>query len=259
VISRSARDPRAEIAAGNPWYIEDQVVTQLGTPAFRAVVEDRWRVWEDAIDAWVARRGRPPVRLLDAGCGDGINLSFIERLVRDRCWPTLLHGADYSALRIGRAHAFAAGRLVRTSVTALSFDERAFDVVLCNQVLEHVPDLKGALAELYRVLRPGGLLLIGVPNEGSALGLLRNHVVQRSILRSTDHVNMFTARKLRYSLETSGFCVNQIWTEGFFTPHTVLHAWLHRFRPVRRILRAATRPFPSLAAGLLIAAGRPEQ
>jgi 2-polyprenyl-3-methyl-5-hydroxy-6-metoxy-1,4-benzoquinol methylase len=254
---RSSRDPKLEIAAGNPWYIDDQVAVQFGSPAFRAVVENRWRVFTRAIDEWVAMNaGHTPARILDAGCGDGINLSFLGRLVDARGWRTRLAAADYSALRIGRARNQRQSALIQSSLTSLGFRESTFDVILCNQVLEHVPDCPAALRELRRVLRPGGLLLIGVPNEGSALGRLRNRVLQRSISRSTDHVNMFTRQLLLRWLQDADMDVTRIEPESFFVPHTVIHGWLNRWRPVRHLLSAAGRRFPRCAAGLLAAARR---
>jgi 2-polyprenyl-3-methyl-5-hydroxy-6-metoxy-1,4-benzoquinol methylase len=141
----------------------------------------------------------------------------------------------------------------------LAVEDAAFDVVLCNQVLEHVPDDRSAFLELHRVLRPGGLLIVGVPNEGSLLGTLRNNVFQRSILRSTDHVTMYTRRLLRERLTAAGLHVVRIETQGFFVPHTVLHAWLTRGRFARQALDRLAETFPSCAAGLFAIATRPNR
>src|SRR3954471_4683702 len=252
-----ARQPDAEIQAGNPWYVESQFLVQLGSSTFRAVVEHRWQIFERAIDEWVrARNGEPPARLLDAGCGDGINLSFLNRMVGARGWPTAIVGADYSALRVGRARELSVARVMRGSVTNLACRDRSFDVVICNQVLEHVPEYERAFSELHRVLRPGGLLIVGVPNEGSALGVLRNHVLQRSILRSTDHVNMFTRESLLAAFQQAHFDVTRVEVEGLFVPHTVLHFWLNRYQPFKRFFDAIGRTFPRCAAGLFVVATR---
>src|SRR5207244_11788925 len=53
--------------------------------------------------------------------------------------------------------------MVRGNVASLPFGEAEFDVVLCNHVLEHVADDRGALAELHRVLRLGGTAYIQAP------------------------------------------------------------------------------------------------
>lgn len=52
---------------------------------------------------------------------------------------------------------------VQADITALQFDDASFDFVLCVHVLEHVPEDRKAIAEIHRVLRPGGGALIQVP------------------------------------------------------------------------------------------------
>ncbi|HZZ64746.1 MAG TPA: class I SAM-dependent methyltransferase [Candidatus Baltobacteraceae bacterium] len=49
------------------------------------------------------------------------------------------------------------------SADAVPLPDGSVDTILCTQVLEHVPDAEGAFAELYRVLRPGGMLILTVP------------------------------------------------------------------------------------------------
>jgi SAM-dependent methyltransferase len=48
-------------------------------------------------------------------------------------------------------------------LTKLQWPEDSFDLIICNHVLEHIPDDRKAMAELYRVLRPGGLGILQVP------------------------------------------------------------------------------------------------
>lgn len=48
---------------------------------------------------------------------------------------------------------------------ALSFEDRCFDVVICSQVYEHVPDVERLMAEIHRVLRPGGLCYFAATNR----------------------------------------------------------------------------------------------
>jgi SAM-dependent methyltransferase len=59
-----------------------------------------------------------------------------------------------------------------TDITCMGIAEGAFDVVMCNHVLEHIPDDAAAIAEFHRVLAPGGTALITVPLDG---GLARTH------------------------------------------------------------------------------------
>jgi SAM-dependent methyltransferase len=92
----------------------------------------------------------PGTRVLDAGCGEGV-------LVEDYAHRLAIEGLDLN---------YSSPRVRPGSLTALPFPEAAFDRVLCLDVLEHLapPDQATALAELARVLIPGGELLLSVPN-----------------------------------------------------------------------------------------------
>lgn len=103
---------------------------------------------------------RPGQTLLDFGCGPGT----ISVGLADAVKPGALHGIDMesSQIELARAAARAGGHgnmEVNTGdVTALSFEDDAFDVAHGHAVLMHVPDTTAALAEIRRVLKPGGLL-----------------------------------------------------------------------------------------------------
>jgi SAM-dependent methyltransferase len=54
---------------------------------------------------------------------------------------------------------------VKLDVQAMPFGEQEFDVVICNHVLEHVPDDRKAIGEVFRVLKPGGFAVMQVPTN----------------------------------------------------------------------------------------------
>jgi SAM-dependent methyltransferase len=71
-------------------------------------------------------------------------------------------------------HEFIVGDLLNGYPEILS---NSYDVVVCEQVLEHLPQIDSALSTLVRILKPGGKLVIGVPIFLPPLHLIRKHIV----------------------------------------------------------------------------------
>lgn len=106
----------------------------------------------------VWRRG--PGKLLDVGCGTGDLAAVFGR----HGWQA--HGIEPSEQ--AAEHARAAGVAVVTGTLAdAPWPEASFDAIVFNHSLEHIPDPAEALAQAARLLRPGGVLAIAVPNFGS--------------------------------------------------------------------------------------------
>ena len=99
-------------------------------------------------------------RVLDFGCGPGTLSVGLAEAVE----PGELHGIDIEAsqIELARAAAQAGGHANATfhvgDITDLPFDDDSFDVAHCHAVLMHVPDTHAALAEIKRVLKPGGII-----------------------------------------------------------------------------------------------------
>jgi SAM-dependent methyltransferase len=146
------------------------------------------------VAAAVAGRNRP--RLLDAGCGTGANLALLSD-------HATCYALDLS--RTGLAHARAAGhrRLVRATVMAIPFPADAFDVVTSFDVLYALrPECaRRALAEMARVLKPGGWLIVNV----AALQILRGG---HSVL--AEEVRRYDRRTLAADIEGAGLQVTRI-------------------------------------------------
>jgi 2-polyprenyl-3-methyl-5-hydroxy-6-metoxy-1,4-benzoquinol methylase len=134
--------------------------------------------------------------VLDYGCGDG---TFAADLLAAGCTVTMADVAQ-EALRRARARASDAQAAQLTEGAPLPFPEDAFDVVWAGEVLEHVADVIGLLAELRRVLRWGGRLLVTTPWHGRVVVATDAHFDPR-----TDHLRFFSARTLRAVLADAGF------------------------------------------------------
>jgi 2-polyprenyl-3-methyl-5-hydroxy-6-metoxy-1,4-benzoquinol methylase len=135
-------------------------------------------------------------RVLDLGCGDG---TFAAALLAAGCQVTMVDVAE-EALRRARGRAPEAQAAKVGEGEPLPFAEDAFDVIWAGEVLEHVADVVGLLAEVRRVLRWGGPLLITTPWHGRVVVATDAHFDPRA-----DHLRFFSARTLRAVLEDSGF------------------------------------------------------
>ena len=110
---------------------------------------------------------RTGTRVLDAGCGSGRHLceSFrtpgVDVAGVDLKWDDLSKARGFLSLMAGDRK----GRwlVAQADVTKLPFADGSFDVVICSEVLEHIKDNRTAIAELVRVLKPGGDLVVTVP------------------------------------------------------------------------------------------------
>lgn len=102
-------------------------------------------------------------RVLDLGCAFGFGTRGLAGDYR-------VVGIDLRMEDVRRVPTAFAGRLAGDA-QRLPFAPRAFDAVICLEVLEHLPNPAAACAEVARVLRPGGLFVASVPNRGLLAGL----------------------------------------------------------------------------------------
>jgi ubiquinone/menaquinone biosynthesis C-methylase UbiE len=111
------------------------------------------RYWQRRRHQIITHMARGGGRTLDVGCGSSVILQSLNNAV----------GLDVlqNKLRYMRRYDVP---LVRGSIFALPFADATFDCVVCSQVIEHIPGDPVIFTELARVLRPGGLLILGTPD-----------------------------------------------------------------------------------------------
>lgn len=151
----------------------------------------------------------PGFRILDVGCGSGRHTCAASRLDRVVAIGADISYKDVAAAReklafqegLGENRAGAWGTLV-ADIAHLPFRDRAFDLVICSEVLEHIPDEKGAVRELARVLKPGKDLVVSVPRylpERICWALSEDYYRANG-----GHIRIYRRKRLQRLLESAG-------------------------------------------------------
>lgn len=172
-----------------------------------------WLAGKYRIIADVIRRrfkpARRDARVLDLGCGPGNLLDYLAP-----------HGEPFGSDYSSDALRFCAGRgyrrLFRADFHSLPLRSSSFDLVTCIDVLEHLEDDRSAFAELVRILRPGGLLIVSVPAFQFLWG---DHDTLYG------HHRRYTTGQVRARMQAVGLCVVKL---SYFEPLFVLPLLVYR-------------------------------
>lgn len=183
----------------------------------------------DRFQAIVAMGGEGKA-VLDVGCGNGYLLyQFRNSFSR-------LIGLESSAERLSRAQTNLSGHgfvpILGSAEDMHEIDSDSVDLIISADTIEHVPDVYRAINEMYRVLAPGGMLVINTPNIAFikkrlllCLGRFpatsqRNEGVGDNLLFDGGHLHYFTFRSLGLVLRNAGF---QLVRKMGYGPFGVLH------------------------------------
>jgi 2-polyprenyl-3-methyl-5-hydroxy-6-metoxy-1,4-benzoquinol methylase len=187
----------------------------------------------------LARAGIDPTRSLrlhDIGCSEGFTQYFAQRAG----WRP--SGNDFSQTRreFGRRNLNVDFSLGQFSEIAL--DDLPLDVIVLRHVLEHLPDPLGELALMRKRLRPGGALLVEVPNFAAPTIAFKVFRQRRGLRKgglgfigAPEHLWQFTRDTLSRMLERAGFDIRVTTTTATATNHAapvriLLEQTMHRSR-----------------------------
>jgi dolichol-phosphate mannosyltransferase len=144
--------------------------------------------------------------VLDIGCGSGRIIQDLPDAVgTDILLPKLRFLRDRHR------------RLVQSTIFALPFPDEQFDVVICSEVIEHIPDHPQVFQELTRVLRSGGTLILGTPDYGRRLWWILEWMYGKVLpgAYAHEHVTHYTRASVIHCMLTHGFTIRNLQYVGF--------------------------------------------
>lgn len=169
---------------------------------------------KNRIETVVAMGGKGD-RVLDIGCGNGLLLYQFRNSFKQ------LVGLEYSEHRLQQAQVNLADHnfvpLQGSAEDMRAIESGSIDLIISADTIEHIPDVYAATAEMFRVLKPGGTMVVNTPNiafiKKRLLLLLGrfpstsqpNEGIGSDILYDGGHLHYFTFRALRIILEKAGF------------------------------------------------------
>lgn len=208
----------------------------LGNPVPDRYRQGGWpRVLLERMGYWVEKSGASG-HLLDLGCGEGALLSSlaVKGVGADLNFRRLVHARD-KALAVCHADGL-----------QLPFADDTFSTVVSMEVLEHVPDMKAMMAEVHRVLKPGGCWIISVPGV-TLRSWYEMHKDQRPYYCDADeHYREFTPVPIR-GLDHKFMSTDELETlcrkSGFNTLHRdgvryLFPQWFGRLPVLQRVIES---------------------
>jgi ubiquinone/menaquinone biosynthesis C-methylase UbiE len=210
----------------NPLFELQETLYSSGNYTRRRLHQARLRWVSRAIERHAPAQS--VARAIEYGPGSGIYLPVLAR-----------HCRETSAADIEEAYLAGIGPLLAElgpSVHAVvddiqksRFDDETFDLVLCSEVLEHVPDPELALRTLQRILVPGGIAIVTTPQRYSVMELCCKvaflpgvidvvRLIYREPILPTGHISLRSAAAFRRGIDNAGFEVFEQVRFGLYVP-----------------------------------------
>ena len=150
-------------------------------------------------------------RIIDLGCGEGITLERLMKEFPDKeCF-----GVDLSNFNIGTCQSYRLP-VVCGDITQLGLKAASMDCCLLLDVIEHLEKPEVVLDEIFRILRPGGTLILAFPNDRMFFLSRLLFLKLKEAFYDPGHVRQWQPKEMRNLLQKKGFRVNGISSLPFF-------------------------------------------
>ncbi len=189
---------------------------------FGKEAEEYYRIQKKKISIILELFGKHPEgRILDIGCGDG----RITKLI-GKATGAEMHGIDISRRAVSNSRKMGIKcMVVNIDKERLPYPKNHFDAVFCGDIIEHIYDTEGLIEMVHDILRPGGYVIVSVPNIASwynrvflLLGMMPVWIESSSktftgnpfVKRGVGHIHAFTKSSLMDILRLKGFRIEEV-------------------------------------------------
>ena len=164
---------------------------------------------------------------LEIGPGSGVYLPTLASLF-DKVVAADIASAFLAQAR-HLAHNHTNVKVIEDDIVRSTFASESFDLILCSEVIEHIEDSAAALAQIGRIIKPSGVLILSTPQKYSLLEIaskiaflpgvveLVRRVYGEPIIE-TGHINLLTAKAAQAQLRQAGFALRECHVSGLYLP-----------------------------------------
>ncbi len=182
-----------------------------------ALNKAKWDRWAATLDRKTLRREflrnaqrkaisvvniRPGMHFLDVGCGTGWAVGEVAKLAGGK---GEFYGVDLSPKMVEKARENFRGRdeihFLEANVEAIPLDSDFFDAIICTNSFHHYPRPDRALAEMQRLLKKGGRLVILDPTANSWIAKVADKIMRRI---EAEHVKTYSTREFQQMFRDAG-------------------------------------------------------
>jgi ubiquinone/menaquinone biosynthesis C-methylase UbiE len=175
-------------------------------------VDDIATIWHRFVISKLTPQDVDNKKIIEIGCGRGGMSRYIVTLPKP---PAHLTACDFSESALKLAEEKNAHERIewkQEDIMSISFPDNSFDTAISCETIEHVPNPKAAIRELYRVLKPGGKLLLTCPNYFNPFGIwcVYRWLIGKPFTEGGQpYVNYVLMPRVYFWIKSAGFSVEE--------------------------------------------------